>query len=90
MIRDGALITSNTEGTGDGGDIDVQASELTVYGDGAGAITEPPAESQTEWRENNPPMAASDYVSGIYASSEKPEGRPGMPAAWSSMRIGFV
>lgn len=77
VIRDGALITSNTEGAGDGGDINVRAGELTVCGDGAAAITEPPAESQTEWREANPPMAASGYVSGIYASSERTEGTAG-------------
>jgi hypothetical protein len=77
VIRDGALITSNTEGTGDGGSIDVAAGELTIYGDGAGAITEPPAESQMEWRETHPPRGASDYVSGIYASSEMAEGASG-------------
>lgn len=77
VIRDGALITSNTGGTGGGGNINVQAGELTIYGDGAGAITEPPAESQAAWQENTPPKAASGYVSGIYASSEKPEGAAG-------------
>ncbi len=77
VIRDGALISSNTEGSGAGGAIDVTAGELSIYGDGSGSITEPPAESQQEWRETHPPRAESDYVSGIYASSEKTDGAAG-------------
>ncbi len=76
-IRDGALVTSNTEGSGDGGDVEVRAGEMTIDGDGSGWITEPPAESQREWQETHPPRAGAWYVSGIYASSERTEGPSG-------------
>lgn len=74
VVKDGALITSNTKGTGNGGDINIQAGDIAIYGNGAGLIFKKPAESQQAWQA---PVAASDIASGIYAGSEKAEGTAG-------------
>jgi filamentous hemagglutinin family protein len=68
-VRDGAIISSSTSGTGKGGSITITSDSVTIEGDASGIELQKPLWSQLDFRENNLQFQ-EEQSSGIYSRTE--------------------
>jgi large exoprotein involved in heme utilization and adhesion len=71
IIRDGAMIISNTNNNAQGGNIDIDVhGTVTITGDASNILLKEPASSQLDYLQRFSPSNYNQSTSGIYANSE--------------------